>query len=389
MAPERILRIPRSDSPEDFVLVKVSRSGKNELDLSLVATEGEDPYAGSVKTSQISKLRAKNYRGSDEEWSGILSYVFNQDEGALKSDDWAAGLETIATVRSMGDEDEEDGNKEVVITLRKRIDAITQRLGSITLKQDDDQAIQLFDWSGIAVARANSLSQEIVSLNAKYRDAENTINQLNSQLEELIQAKKEHDDQLVAKFAQLLNEKKLKIRNQQRLLAAAKIDPTKAAELEAAEAEKKPRKADVSRKSKRKAQAPPSDSESEDAFDTMDVDTKDNDAANNQEEKAQEDETATESDRPSTPDPLEDEETASEDEQPEVPAPVPSKSKERTAPNDNKGGKSSAPWTQEPASSPPPRRELPFTRRGRNAKPAPVVAERKRDEVETESDDEL
>lgn len=57
--------------------------------------------------------------------------------------------------------------------------------------------------------------------------AEETIGKLNTQLEELIQAKTDHDDQLIAKFVQLLNEKKLKIRNQQRLLASAKVDSNK------------------------------------------------------------------------------------------------------------------------------------------------------------------
>jgi hypothetical protein len=42
-----------------------------------------------------------------------------------------------------------------------------------------------------------------------------------------MQAKTQHENQLVANFAQLLNEKKLKIRNQQRLLASATADPTK------------------------------------------------------------------------------------------------------------------------------------------------------------------
>ena len=44
---QQILRIPRSDSPDSFVLVNVTRTGKSELDLKLVATEGEDPYVGS------------------------------------------------------------------------------------------------------------------------------------------------------------------------------------------------------------------------------------------------------------------------------------------------------------------------------------------------------
>lgn len=40
-----------------------------------------------------------------------------------------------------------------------------------------------------------------------------------------MRAKSQHENQLVANFIQLLNEKKLKIRNQQRLLVAATADP--------------------------------------------------------------------------------------------------------------------------------------------------------------------
>lgn len=104
---------------------------------------------------------------------------------------------------------------------------LQQRLGSITLRQDDEQAIQLFDWTGVSVARADALEQQIRSLTERYRVAEDTINKLNVQLEKLTQAKSQHEDQLISRFVQLLNQKKLKIRNQQRLLASAKVDPTK------------------------------------------------------------------------------------------------------------------------------------------------------------------
>jgi TRAP-type uncharacterized transport system substrate-binding protein len=95
------------------------------------------------------------------------------------------------------------------------------------LKQDDEQAVELFEWTGIAVTRADMLEQQVTSLTSRYRLAEDTIHKLNEQLEDLMQAKTQHETQLVTNFAQLLNEKKLKIRNQQRLLASATPDPTK------------------------------------------------------------------------------------------------------------------------------------------------------------------
>lgn len=95
------------------------------------------------------------------------------------------------------------------------------------LKQDDEQSLEVFDWCDIAVARADSLENQVTSLYSRHRVAENTINKLNRQLEDFIRLRDQDHNHLVANFARLLNEKKLKIRNQQRLLAAAKVDSAK------------------------------------------------------------------------------------------------------------------------------------------------------------------
>ncbi len=44
MASEHVLRLPRSDSVGDYVLVNVTSNGSSPLDLKLLATEGESPY---------------------------------------------------------------------------------------------------------------------------------------------------------------------------------------------------------------------------------------------------------------------------------------------------------------------------------------------------------
>ncbi|EEQ91951.1 hypothetical protein RJZ56_006201 [Blastomyces dermatitidis] len=385
MAKETILRIPRSDSPGDFILVKVTRPGSSELDLKLVATEGEAPYRGSVKSAQIDKLRAKNYHGADDEWTGILAYALGQKQSASVPEKHKSGLEIAATVKQ--DEDDES-EKDIVISLRKRIDTITQRLGTISLKQDDDQAIQLFDWTGMAVARADGLEDELASLTAKYDALESTINKLNSQLKELIKAKTEHEDQLIAKFAQLLNEKKLKIRNQQRLLASAKIDPSKVDEMSASAPSET---GSTKRRGKRKAEEPAVSSESEGGFDTMDVDkARKQGKANRDTEKEDEGENEdllTESDGQETPDPLEDE-TATEDEADEptkAPSPPPTvNGGKRATRSSSKQPTSSTTTTRKTTtSSPPPRRELPFTRKRGPVKPTPVVGD------DSDEDDEL
>jgi hypothetical protein len=75
-----------------------------------------------VRHSRLKGLRAKNYEGDDEEWVQIVSYVFGQlDESAEKST-LLSGIESSASVIGSNDE-----NKELVITIRNRIQTITVR----------------------------------------------------------------------------------------------------------------------------------------------------------------------------------------------------------------------------------------------------------------------
>ena len=57
MASDHVLRIPRSDNDGDFVLVNVTSSaGPSELDLRLLATEGESPYTLDCKSHRCPPL---------------------------------------------------------------------------------------------------------------------------------------------------------------------------------------------------------------------------------------------------------------------------------------------------------------------------------------------
>lgn len=75
--------------------------------------------------------------------------------------------------------------------------------------------------------RTDALQVQLSSLTERCRTAEETIQKLHDQLEELLNAKSQHEAKLMYNFVQLLNEKKLKIRNQQRLLATSTPDPAK------------------------------------------------------------------------------------------------------------------------------------------------------------------
>ena len=117
---------------------------------------------------------------------------------------------------------------QLTVIVRRNISGITQRLGEITLRVlDEEEAgerVELLDWVTVTVDRTSALQDKIQSLNVKYEEQGNIIHELNKQLEDLVEAKKEHETLLFEKFQQLLNAKKLKIRDQQRLLASATVN---------------------------------------------------------------------------------------------------------------------------------------------------------------------
>ena len=55
----RLLRIPRSDHPESFVLLHVTGSKTFSSSLDLIATEGENPFTGTGKSLYSVRLDPK------------------------------------------------------------------------------------------------------------------------------------------------------------------------------------------------------------------------------------------------------------------------------------------------------------------------------------------
>lgn len=79
------------------------------------------------------------------------------------------------------------------------------------------------------ISKADALENQVATLSDRMQAAESTIAELNSQLDQLVISRRDHENHLMANFVRVLNEKKLKIRNQQRLLATGSIDPEKGA----------------------------------------------------------------------------------------------------------------------------------------------------------------
>ncbi len=214
-------------------------------------------------------MRDSRSQLSEEQWQNILlSSLLHRRITAQTSDAHTVEkLEINATIA-------EDS---LSIHFRNNISGIIQKLGEIQLKQDEKEEIDSISWCGTAVQRGNDLEAEVQDLTNKYEEQGKTIEKLNQQLEDLIEAKKSHENALLEKFRELLNAKKLKIRDQQRLLAGAKVDPTHAAKIQYARSAPKTHTPTASRASKRKAKgdATASESSEEDSFEPKAVAQKD------------------------------------------------------------------------------------------------------------------
>lgn len=234
--------------------------------------------------------------------------------------------------------------------------------------------MDIFEWCGLAVKAKDASSHELEGLRASLDEKDDQIKKLEGSLAELVKLKNDNETQLLEKFSLLLNEKKLKIRDQQRLLACANVDPAKLAEVEASRTAVSSRSPGPSRKGKRKAdQNNDSDDVSEAGFERMEVDNPP--AEDSEQEQAQ------------TPNDSTTDEAESDDE-PAVPPTG------RTQ-NNTKGKEVPQDTTSKTAAVLPPKRELPFSRKppATVSKPEPPAASSQpgysAEGSETESDDEL
>ncbi|KAI1750642.1 hypothetical protein F4782DRAFT_244621 [Xylaria castorea] len=254
-----IFRFPISGQEHGSFLLEVSSNGSRPLDLRLVGSESTAVFQLKLRHKKIDEYKASPSHCTDEEWQRILTSTFVD----LKP---VSDTEIKADVQS-------DGTS-VTLSFRKNIQGITQRLGSIKLDENDRTEISPFDWCVSAIASRTKVMDELVAATAKIGSLEHTISELKAQLDDFITTKEEDETQMLEKFRDLLNEKKLKIRQQHRLLAAAKVDPKKLANIGGGDGQGVHRNAGPSRSSKRKASVK-EEEESDDSFGKMDIDEQD------------------------------------------------------------------------------------------------------------------
>ncbi|KAI9735138.1 MAG: hypothetical protein M1834_001726 [Cirrosporium novae-zelandiae] len=395
MNSEQVIKIPRSNDPETFILlnIKSTKASSSEfLDLKLVGTEQEHPYVGRVRQRDLHKLRSPAYHGDDEELGNIIRLVFlRQKVGGISMGE----LKVTADIE----------NERLSISVRKCFEGITvclgfhdlgsranrnppkQRVAEIHLGQDDEEDIDLMAWCGLALDSRTTLESDILHLSTKVEQAQARATKLDQQLQGFITAKEEHENAMLAKFQELLNAKKLKIRDQQRLLTGARVDVSKASQLKASRGHETAHDPLPSRSSKRKARKEPSTPSTSDEsdFETMDVDRRDDNNSSNNNRQA-ENVTEDDSDGPSTPDKSDLDTTEDEDEDEGLDRKAVFKFKN---PDVKQKGKAISPTisrekkNQANTESIPPRRELPFARRrgGKQKTPEEETVEARAPEV--------
>jgi hypothetical protein len=235
--------------------------------------------------------------------------------------------------------------------------------------------------------------ETVVAERAKVSDLEARITELRNQLDELTESKKAREAEMLEKFCTLLNEKKVKIREQQRLLSTAQVDQSRLDAARASQATRpkmtESRKPAPSRRTKRKAledaSGGGSSSDSDDGFEkvTPSADKMDVDQEEPEPEPTQKGKESPESEDRETTD---DDATASgsdeeEDEAPQPPSPPP-KARQKSKPEPKgRGAASKAPKGKDVAIHPPRRALRKTTPKADTPPPA--------EGSETESDDEL
>ncbi|KAL5083384.1 hypothetical protein Trisim1_001488 [Trichoderma cf. simile WF8] len=350
MAASRVIKLPRDDDESTYALIQVIQKGSKPLDVKLVGTEGEAPYVISLKHDRVASLQVPNCPVSESEWQTILQSLFSLQP--------VSDIQATASIES---------EVSLSITVRKRVQGITQRLGSIELKHDENEGIELFKW---CAETTDALAQSNVALAeaaAHAKELETTVKELKSQLDELITSKEDDETALLLKFRDLLNEKKVKIREQQKILAAGPIQSSQQASQRLQPPDTQPSRTPApSRPRKRKVQAAEA-SKKEPEEDEMEVDKIKVEPQDSEQEDTAEDTASGDSDDDDDDDGGDDGDTRDDE--------------ARSGDNGRPGpAPKAAPPPKKSAEQPPAPRSLPFAKKAAPAK-APATEE------ETESDD--
>ncbi|KAK4632023.1 hypothetical protein CLAFUW4_03383 [Fulvia fulva] len=243
---EELLRLKRTDHKTEHLVLHVAdhSTSPDTLDLKLVGTDTERLYHGNVEESSLETLQASNFKGNLAEFKTVLSYALLHQLPKGPFPDVLEGVETVAAVDI----------KTFTVTIRKNISGITQKLAAIKLEEDTGNIeVNFIGWTDEALIDRDDLRARLADTEEHMKEQQAQVAQLSAELDKLVKAKKQHEEEMLSKFAALLNAKKLKIRDQQRLLSSAKVDFDAVEEVEQARLSNGTKRVGASRKGKRKA----------------------------------------------------------------------------------------------------------------------------------------
>ncbi|KAH0494323.1 hypothetical protein TgHK011_000947 [Trichoderma gracile] len=370
MTASRVVKLPRDDDESAYVLIQVVQKGPKPLDVKLVGTEGAAPYAATLKHDRVSSLRVANCPVSESEWQTILQSLFELQP--------ARDIQATTSIKS---------EASLSITIRKRVQGITQRLGSIDLKYNENEGIELLEWCADSIDALAQSKEALAEATTHAQELESTVKELKAQLDELVTSKQDDETALFMKFRELLNEKKVKIREQQKILATGSFQNSQPSSQRVPEqVEAGPSRAPApSRPRKRKVPSPRRDAEeAEEEEDVMDLDKIKTEPQDSDREDTAEDTASTASEDEDEGDDQGNHASSARAGGSSKPTPkAASKAASRAPP---KAPAKAPPPAKKANEEPPAPRHLPFTRKGK-AKAAPAKASEA--DVETESDDEL
>lgn len=194
-----ILRIPRSDDTSSFVLLNITPTSTNSPTLNgkIAGTDGSSAFILQLKPALAARARAAKAACSEEEWTTILELTLL--DGLMPKD-----VEITATV---------DGEKEIQVVFRKTFQGgLKQRLGSLTLKGDADEEIELFEWCG-------ALAKQAAEQGKALQQEKQKLGKLARESQDLVKAKEEAEKEVIGKCMRLVNSKKEKIQELQARLS--------------------------------------------------------------------------------------------------------------------------------------------------------------------------
>jgi hypothetical protein len=226
MDKNRIIRVPRhgkyGPSDPSYSLLSATQTGTYPLHLRLLGTEGTEAFVATLTPSAASKLKTSAFEGSTDDWEALLRHTLSPnsllDYAKLAEDEKEHA--TILKTARLFFEPQQRGKTSILTLKWLETDETgndTGRVfGSLPLIASEDEEITLYDWLGSSTEyqdkHTSSLKNEISKRNA-------TIKDLEEKLQQLVETKKAHENQLLGKFCLLLNEKKSKIRELQMVIA--------------------------------------------------------------------------------------------------------------------------------------------------------------------------